>query len=380
MRILLIGEYSRLHNSLKEGLVALGHDVKIIGNGDGFKGYPVDYCVEAKWCATPLLDFVRRGINSIFSFDIATIEYGIRFYFHLTKLKKFDVVQLINEAPIKTIPLVERFLLKKIVSQNTAFFVLSSGIDTFYVAHLLEKKLRYSIVDPYWENQHLKKKYQYILNYQRKSHQKLHQYVYSICKGIIASDVDYLLSMTDKEKFLGLIPNPITVSKFKYEPLKVNDKIIIFLGINRLNYFQKGIFYFEEALELIKLKYPNKVTIKVSENVPYADYIELYNSAHIHLDQVYAYDQGYNALESMAKGKVVVTGAENEFYEQYKLTNRVAINALPDVNKLVEDLSFLIENPEEIVAIGERARQFIEKEHDSIMIAKKYLTTWEANK
>lgn len=380
MRILLIGEYSRLHNSLKEGLVALGHDVKIIGNGDGFKGYPVDYSVEAKWCATPLLDFVRRGINSIFSFDIATIEYGIRFYFHLNKLKKFDIVQLINEAPIKTIPLVERFLLKKIVSQNTAFFVLSSGIDTFYVAHLLEKKLRYSIVDPYWENQHLKKKYQYILNYQRKSHQKLHQYVYSICKGIIASDVDYLLSMTGKEKFLGLIPNPITVSKFKYEPLQVNDKIIIFLGINRLNYFQKGIFYFEEALELIKLKYPNKVTIQVSENVPYADYIELYNSAHIHLDQVYAYDQGYNALESMAKGKVVVTGAENEFYEQYKLTNRVAVNALPDVNKLVEDLSFLIENPEEIVAIGERARQFIEKEHDSIMIAKKYLTTWEANK
>ena len=42
MRILLVGEYSRLHNSLKEGLVALGHEVTIIGNGDSFKKYPVD--------------------------------------------------------------------------------------------------------------------------------------------------------------------------------------------------------------------------------------------------------------------------------------------------------------------------------------------------
>jgi hypothetical protein len=30
-------------------------------------------------------------------------------------------------------------------------------------------------------------------------------------------------------------------------------------------------------------------------------YINSYNKAHILLDQVYAYDQGYNALEAMAK-------------------------------------------------------------------------------
>jgi hypothetical protein len=40
--------------------------------------------------------------------------------------------------------------------------------------------------------------------------------------------------------------------------------------------------------------------------VPYATYIELYNKSHIVLDQVFSYDQGYNALEAMAKGKVVL--------------------------------------------------------------------------
>ena len=37
MRILLVGEFSRLHNSLKAGLVAQGHDVILVNNGDGFK-------------------------------------------------------------------------------------------------------------------------------------------------------------------------------------------------------------------------------------------------------------------------------------------------------------------------------------------------------
>lgn len=376
MRILLIGEYSRLHNSLKEGLVALGHEVKIIGNGDGFKNYPVDYSIDAKWCKNPLINFIRRGISSLLDYDIATLEYGIRFYFHLNKLKNFDVVQLINEAPIKTNPLFERFLLKRIVSQNTQFFVLASGIDAFYIEHLLEKKLHYSILDPLLENPNLKKNYRYLFNYQKKGHQKLHQYVHSICNGIIASDIDYWLAMNGKNKFLGLIPNPINTSKLIFTPLNIKDKVIIFLGINQLNYHQKGIAYFEKALLIIKEKYRNQVEVIVSENVPYDEYIESYNSAHILLDQVYAYDQGYNALESMAKGKVVVTGAENEFNNYYNLKERVAINALPNVDELVLELSYLIENPTEICAIGERARNFIEKEHECKKIANDYLKTW----
>jgi DNA-binding response OmpR family regulator len=39
MKILLVGEYSRLHNSLKEGLNELGHQVTIIATGDHFKNY-----------------------------------------------------------------------------------------------------------------------------------------------------------------------------------------------------------------------------------------------------------------------------------------------------------------------------------------------------
>ena len=49
MKILLVGEYSRLHNSLKEGLVELGHQVTIIATGDHFKNYPVDIKLNRKY-------------------------------------------------------------------------------------------------------------------------------------------------------------------------------------------------------------------------------------------------------------------------------------------------------------------------------------------
>jgi hypothetical protein len=42
--------------------------------------------------------------------------------------------------------------------------------------------------------------------------------------------------------------------------------------------------------------------------------------------------------------------------EHYNLTEKVCVNALNNVDYLIKELSFLIENPDEIRAIGRRAR------------------------
>src|SRR5690606_5214361 len=134
---------------------------------------------------------------------------------------------------------------------------------------------------------------------------------------------------------------------------------------------KKGNKFFDEALEIIKEKYSEKVMIHRAENIPYNEYITLYDSCHILLDQVYAYDQGYNALEAMSKGKVVFTGAEKEFLEHYNLMeDEVCINALPNMQSIVEKLEWLILNPEKIKEISKSARSFIEKEHHYIQVAK----------
>lgn len=377
MRILLLGEYSRLHNSLKEGLTALGHEVILVGNGDGFKNFPVDFSIEAKWSKTKLLNIPRQIIARIFHFDFAKLEHGIRFYFLLHKLKGFDIVQLINESPIQTTKNLELYLLKKVVKNNGKLFVLSSGVDYLSVQFLLEKRISKSILQPLFENPSLQKEYDYVFEYTEEKHKKIHDFVYQKCEGIIASDIDYVLPLKGNGKFLELIPNPINISKLVFEAPKIKREIIIFLGINQWNYHQKGIVYFEQALAIIKKKFGEKVAITIVKNIPYTDYINLYNKAHILLDQCFAYDQGYNALEAMAKGKVVFTGAETEFENHYNLIEKVAINAKPDVDYLVNQLSFLIENPQEITIIGESARRFIEKEHDHLKIAGNYLKVWK---
>jgi hypothetical protein len=47
---------------------------------------------------------------------------------------------------------------------------------------------------------------------------------------------------------------------------------------------------------------------------------------------------------------------------------------------LVDQLSRLIENPNEIIEIGKRARKFVEKEHHHIAIASKYCSLWNTPK
>ncbi|KGO87790.1 glycosyl transferase family 1 [Flavobacterium rivuli WB 3.3-2 = DSM 21788] len=380
MKILLVGEYSRLHNSLKEGLTALGHDVIVVGTGDGFKQYGTDYSIAVKLFETySLLRFVKRIVNKLTKFDLARTEKGYRFYRLLPLLKGYDHIQLINSDALETHPAFAQWLLKKLFEQNGTMSLLVCGDETPVIDYCLAEKFKYSILTPYLKDKSLKKQYAYSLKYTHKNHRELFNWLQRRAQSIITSDIDYVIPMQQTGYTAPLIPNPINTDTIKFIPLTITNKVVIFLGINRNSYVKKGIKYFEEALSIIQEKYPTNVEIIVTENIPYNEYIKLYDTAHIVLDQVFAYDQGYNALEAMAKGKVVFTGAEAEFTKHYNLTERVAVNALPDTDALVKELSYLIENPTEIITTAHRARAFIEKEHDYIKVAKKYLEVWGMN-
>ncbi|RDI05827.1 glycosyltransferase [Flavobacterium sp. AG291] len=377
MKILLLGEYSRFHNSLKEGLVKLGHEVTLVSDND-FKNYPADiFLYSTIFKDNYILNKIRQGIFRILKLDIAHLEIAFRFYRKRKQFKGFDVVQLINEYPLPSTLYLEAKILKYIFKNNKKTFLSSSGDDYICVNYMLEGKFRYSVLTPcetYPDARHC----QYTLFYATKSFKKLHDFVFQNIQAVIAGDMDYSIPLEGHPKFAGLIPYPINTEKLQVIDVAspVTSKIVIFHGINNVNYYKKGNYLFEKALEVISEKYNDRVEIITTRSVPYSTYVTLYNKCHILLDQAFSYDQGYNALEAMAQGKVVFTGAEKEFMQHYNLTERVAINALPDVNALVNDLSYLIENPEEIIAISKRARAFIEKEHEHIKVAQKYLEKW----
>ena len=381
MKILLVGEFSRLHNSLKEGLLTLGHEVILVNNGDGFKNFPADISIRANFFKSKVGNIPRQIWFRIFKYDLALLEHGIRFWWVSRKLKNFDVVQLINESPIQTISKLELFLLKRLFKQNQKVFLLCCGIDYVTVNHMLQQKDRYSVMNPYFEGiPEAKKQYDYFFDFVDKPHQKIHKLLYKNIRGVIASDLDYVRPLQGNQKYLGIIANPINTDKIVAIENKISDKINIFLGINTGNSFKKGVPFFEKAIAIIQEKYPSEVVVTITHDIPYSQYQKHFEKAHILLDQVYCFDQGYNALEAMAKGKVVFTGAETEFLNQYQLKeNEVAINALPNVDDLVQKMSYLIENPSEIERIGKNAVQFILNEHHYVAQAEKYVEVWKTN-
>ena len=378
MKILLLGEYSRLHNSLKEGFVTLGHEVSIVGCGDKFKQFPVDYSIYARICNdNKIANLLYRGIRKVIGLDFEKIEKAIRFYLLIPKLNDYHHVQLINSDALETYPILSRFLYKKLFKNIQSRSLLICGDETPIVDYLIKKEFKYSVLTPYFEDNSIEKEFQFPLKYRKNSYRKTFDWLKENCQNLITSDLDYEIPMQKMGFQTTFIPNPINTDTIAFQNVEIEDKIVIFLGINRLSYIKKGIIYFEKALEIIREKYADKIEIIVTENLPYKEYISKYNKAHILLDQVFAYDQGYNALEAMAKGKVVFTGAETEFLNQYHLQeDEVCINAVPDENEIGVKLSFLIEHPEKISKISKNARKFIEKEHDYKVVAEKYLACW----
>ena len=120
-----------MHNSLKEGLLALGHQVILVSSGDLFKNYPSDISIRPRFSNHKWLMLFRKILFRLFKYDYATTEKGLRFYANLNKMHNFDVVQLINEYAIETHLPFEKFLLKKIIKHNKKMFVLGSIFQSF---------------------------------------------------------------------------------------------------------------------------------------------------------------------------------------------------------------------------------------------------------
>ncbi|WP_225034941.1 glycosyltransferase [Winogradskyella sp. SM1960] len=376
MKILLVGEYNRSHKYLKEGLQNLGHEAVVVGLCDGFKKVNVDIEINQKFRIGPLKK-LRALIMRLLNIDLYFIHLKKQLLKHKSRLENYDIIQFINESSFLCSAKDEQKIFDLLTSWNKKAYILSCGTDYSSVKFSLDKKFRYSIHTPYFEGRVKPTDFSLGLKYVTPEFVKLHHHIYNKVEGVISSDLDYYIPLKQNEKHLGMIPHIINVDSIPYQEPNLEEKITIFHGINRASYFKKGHDIFNAALDIIEAKYKTKVNIIKVENLPYKEYIRAFDTAHILLDQIYAYDQGYNALEAMAKGKVVFTGAEKEWEAYYNVKpNTIVINALPDAQEIASKLEWLIENPEKIIDISKNARQFVKQYHDHTENAKLFLEKW----
>ncbi len=374
MRILLVGEYSGFHNALKHGLKSLGHEVTIVGDGDGFKKYPVDIDLSSNYFnKNRLRRKLKAGIYRLFKIDVNDYLMLSRFRESENLLKNHEIVQFINSNALNTSSKIERKMIGFLVGNNKKVTLVACGDDHEYAKYLTEDHEGYSILDPVKNGSVPQIAFNYTYKYLEKGYQENYEYLVEKSLAIIPSNTDYAMALTHQPKAVPIIPAPVQTHRFQLEQNENLDTIEIFMGINRQNYWKKGINYFEDALQIVTTKYDGRVNITIAEDLPYDTYISQYKKAHILLDQVLCYDQGYNALEAMAQGKVVFAGGSDQYLKAHGLSEIPVIDARPDVDYLVDQLSQLIENPQSILEIGKKARNHVIAYHDCIKVAKQYL-------
>lgn len=365
MKILLLGEYSNVHWTLAEGLRLLGHEVCVVSNGDFWKNYNRD------------ISLVRKN-HGKFS--------GVKYFFHalklLPELKGYDVVQVINPMFLEL--KAERILpfYKQLRRQNGKMFLGAFGIDSYWVKYCMQtpSPLLYSDFNVGGEFIDNEMNRGLIAAWRNTEKERLNNYMAKDVDGIIAGLYEYHAAY--KELFgdkLVYIPFPVKSERGESVAFyDGNRKMRFFIGVQRTRNVFKGSDIMLRALERLQHNYPESCEIIKAESVPFEEYSKMVNGCDVLLDQLYGYSPAMNALLALAKGKVVVGGAEEECYEilnEHEL--RPMVNVRPSEDDVYMKLENLVLNKEKIARMQEDSLLFIERHHSFDNVARRYIDFWE---
>ena len=114
MKILLFGEFSGFFNCLKDGLIALGHDVFMASGGDGLRDFPSDF----RWDSHFSLQ--RFG-------KFAPYYNAANIYSHKKLFSGYDVVLLISPNHISRFTWLNKPIYDYLINNNKKVFLSGSG-------------------------------------------------------------------------------------------------------------------------------------------------------------------------------------------------------------------------------------------------------------
>ena len=365
MKILLLGEYSNVHWTLSEGLRALGHDVCVISDGDGWKNYKRD------------IDLTRPAGK------LGALRYLIKVISKLPLMKGYDVVQIIN--PVFLEFKAERIypFYKYLRKHNKKVFMGAFGMDYYWVKTGLDcTTFRYSDFNlgnkSRADEEHNK---QFIADWLKGEKGRLNKFIANDCDGIITGlyeyDCCYRPHFPNKTRF---IPFPINVDKISPKtPHPEYEGIRFFIGIQKSRSIYKGTNIMLHALERLKAKYPGKMEIVKVESVPYNTYQHLMNSSDVILDQLYSYTPSMNPLLAMTKGLVTVGGGEPENYDILNEKElRPIVNVQPNENDVFMQMEKLITGEYNLQKMSEQSIEYIDRHHHYIKVARQYVKYWNS--
>ena len=389
MKILLIGEASFLHNTLKKGLLERGHRVLTMSDGNGWHDAPrdIDLRRDGRWGKLGGLRVVWQLLR------------------HLPQLCGNDVVQIHN---YQFVPLMYRWntlLLRFLKLTNRRVVKGCFGDDPQIFRRQAQGVPAYS--DTYWSGQlqnaelHRDRIAEVVEHGAEASWRKTTR----MADALVACLYEYWLDYNEPPYAAKLhyIPLPMECEEMVRwcdgemvkclgndtpSPSHPNDSqlptnlttspphpLTILIGLQPKRDFMKGAMKIAAFVEEVARRHPGKVQIKYVEGVPYDEYMHLLAEADVLVDQLYSYTPSMNSLAAMARGTVVIGGGEEEYCGFIgEDTLRPIINVRPDVpdeeNIAAIERALFTDGMRERMA--QESVQFVHKYHDYRLVAKQY--------
>lgn len=363
MKILLIGEASFLHNTLKKGLVERGHRVTTMSDGNGWHDAPrdIDLRRPARWGKLGGLWVVWQLLR------------------HLPKLCFNDVVQIHN---YQFVPLMYRWntlLLRFLKLTNRRVVKGCFGDDPQIFRRQAQGVPAYS--DTYWSGQ-LQNAEQHrdrIAEVTDHGAEVSWRKTTAMADALVPCLYEYWLDYNEPPFAVKLhyIPLPMECGEENTTNLTPSPShhLTILIGLQPKREFMKGAMKIAAFVEEVARRHPGRVQIEYVEGVPYDEYQRLLDEADVLVDQLYSYTPSMNSLAAMARGTVVIGGGEEEYYEFIgEKTLRPIINVRPDMSD--EENIAAIEHALFTDGMLERMQregvEFVRKYHDYRLVAKQY--------
>ena len=352
LKVLLLGEYSGLHNCLKDGLKHHQVDAHVASDGDAWKRFPSD------------LDFASPFSSSSAA---GKVFKNLKPFTLLSQFREYDLVQFIGPMILSPRLGINANFVDRVLAHARKSYLLAAGDDCFY--HRIVHSLRYNPVD---DAQRIDQAGE--TPWMRADLQATNDKLVQRAERIIPMAYDYWLGYAAHPKCHTVVPMPINTNKYHYKENRVGSKLVFYHGITRPGF--KGSRFIQAAFEQMRQRYGDLAEFIVADRLPVAEYVGLVAAANVIVDQALSYSYGMNALISMAMGKVVMSGAETEILPFYEHGPCPVINIQPDVAQICERIEWLIENRANVPAMGEASRRYVEENHSNLLVAQKFLDIW----
>lgn len=359
MKVLLLGEFSGLHDNLAKGLRYHDIDVTTASFGDGWKKILSDY----DWSCN-INGLTGRGISFLKAFK------------DVRKLTDYDVVQIIS--PVLVPPkfnILNNLLIKFLSKNNNKLFLVGAGASE-----------RNNIINDFYRESYIYPDFYHAIKSVSNGYLwsetaqgiKYNENLHNIIAGYIPIMYEYAepYRQINFNKLKKTIQIPfINNNRFSFKKLQ-GRKLRVFHGLSGRRAKLKGSDIIVPVMEDLSGKFGKHVDFISQGGLPLNQYLDCLNAADVVIDQAYAVSYGINAVHAMSLGKVVMGGGQKEFLNEFNLESSPVVSFFPSAKSIYSVLDQLLSESHLIEDKSLSSYNFVNDFHDGRKVAISYLSEW----